>query len=146
DMRTAAGLQVDGLDFNGAEDALAVDFLSNADLRKLIGGPITHLDGTVVKDNLVWGAVGAFGRFFSGIRFPQIDCASLGAEMEGNCGQSKALLKHGRKQMLAGVLLHVVEAAWPIDAAVHIRTVRPAVEEVNDFVAFLPDIQNVRLT
>src|SRR5260370_19978132 len=57
-------------------------------------------------------------------------CSSdLGSEMEGNRGQAEAFLKHGRQKMLAGVLLHVVEAPRPVDAAVHFRIRRAARSE-----------------
>ena len=48
---------------------------------------------------------------------------------------SEALLKHGRKQMLAGMLLHVIEAARPIDAAKDVRAAGAPVNYVNYFVA-----------
>src|SRR3981189_407852 len=73
----------------------------------------------------------------------QINGANLRAKMEGNRRQSEALLKHGGEQMLARVLLHVVEAARPVDAAVDIRTFRATVDNVNDFVAFIADVEDI---
>ena len=47
--------------------------------------------------------------------------------------------------MLAGVLLHVVKAPRPVDAAIHVRTFGTAVDHVNDFIPFFADIQNIRI-
>ncbi len=63
--------------------------------------------------------------------------------MKRNRGQAEAFLKHGRQKMLAGMLLHVVEAPRPVDAAVHFRICWTAVDDVNDFVAFISDIEDI---
>src|SRR6267378_2645925 len=63
--------------------------------------------------------------------------------MKGSRGQAEPLLEHGGKQMLAGVLLHVVKPARPVDAADHIRTFRAAVDDMNDFVAFIADVEDI---
>src|ERR1700704_246506 len=73
----------------------------------------------------------------------QINGANLRAEMERDRRQSESLLKHGGEQMLPSVLLHVVEAARPVDAAVDIRTFRATVDNVNDFVAFVADVEDI---
>ena len=52
----------------------------------------------------------------------EIDGGALGAQVKADGLQPEELLEHGGEQVLAGVLLHVVEAARPIDGAVH----RPA--------------------
>ena len=48
--------------------------------------------------------------------------------------------------MLPGMLLHVIEAAWPVDAAENVRATGPAIDNVKDFVAFIADIQYVRVS
>ena len=63
--------------------------------------------------------------------------------MEGNRRQSEAFLKHGRQQMLPSVLLHVVEPPWPVDAAVHVRIRRLSIDHVQNFIAFIPYVENV---
>src|SRR5260370_8245259 len=45
--------------------------------------------------------------------------------------------------MLAGVLLHVVEAPRPVDAAVHFRICWTAVDDVTYFVTFISDVEYV---
>ena len=45
--------------------------------------------------------------------------------------------------MLSGVLLHVVEAARPVNTAVYVGTFRTAVGNMNNFVAFLAHVEDV---
>src|SRR5215469_10512870 len=55
-------------------------------------------------------------------------------------------LKHRRQQVLAGVLLHVVEAARPIDKTFYFNAFEPAVNNVNDFLLAVAYLQNLRIT
>ena len=48
--------------------------------------------------------------------------------------------------MLPGMSLHVIEAAWPVDAAKNIRVTGAAVDNVKDFVAIVADIEHVRVS
>jgi len=52
-------------------------------------------------------------------RSSKIDCGSFSAEVKGNGLEIEELDERGGKQVLAGVLLHVVDAARPIDLPVH---------------------------
>ncbi len=54
-------------------------------------------------------------------------------------------LKHRRQQVLAGVLLHVVEAARPVDRTFYFNAFEPAVNKVNDFVLAVAYLQNSRI-
>src|SRR5260370_17674286 len=63
--------------------------------------------------------------------------------MERNRGQAEAFLEHGRQQMLAGMLLHVVEAPRPVDATVHFRICWTVIDDMNDFVAFIANVEDV---
>src|SRR5215472_4925083 len=54
-------------------------------------------------------------------------------------------LKHRRQQVLAGVLLHVVEAARPIDKTFYCNALEPAVNNVNDFLLAVAYLQNLRI-
>ena len=47
----------------------------------------------------------------------EIDGGALGAQVEADGAQCEQFLENGGEQVLAGVLLHVVEAAGPIDGA-----------------------------
>ncbi len=142
-VRPAAGLQIGGLYFDGAQDALAIDFFSHPEFRKFIRRAVADVHRTIFEDNLICGALGAFEKFHRRFRAAQINRADFGSEMEGNRGQAEAFLKHGRQKMLAGMLLHVVEAPRPVDAAVHFRICWTAVDDVNDFVARIADVENI---
>ena len=58
--------------------------------------------------------------------------------------QPEALLEHRREHVLPGVLLHVIEAAEPVDGALALH--RPGIERpgevVRDAVLFIGDIQH----
>ncbi len=60
DVRSAAGLQIGGFDFDSAQDALAVDFLSHAEFRKFIRGAVADVHRAIFEDNRIRGALGAF--------------------------------------------------------------------------------------
>jgi hypothetical protein len=63
--------------------------------------------------------------------------------MERNRRQAEAFLKHGREQVLASVLLHVIEAARPVDAAVHVRIQWLAIDQVQNLIAFIAHVEDV---
>ena len=52
-------------------------------------------------------------------RYGQFHIADLGPQMEGRGGPPEAVLGHGRQQVLARVLLHVIEAPLPVQTAHH---------------------------
>jgi hypothetical protein len=54
-------------------------------------------------------------------------------------------LKHRRQHVLARVLLHVVEAARPIDETLYFDAFEPAVNNVNDFLLAVAYLQNFRI-
>ena len=107
------------------------------------GGAIAHVDGAIFKNNFVCGALGAFEDFVGRLGTSQINGAEVRPKMKGDRWPPVALLKHGREQVLSGVLLHVIEAARPVDAAEHIRTAGLAVDDMNDFVAFIAHVEHV---
>ena len=55
---------------------------------------------------------------------------------------AEELVQHGREEVLAGVLLHVVEAAGPVHAAVHGRPVDRVGEQVGDAVTLVHDVHH----
>jgi len=65
--------------------------------------------------------------------------------MKRNRRPSVALLKHGREQVLPGVLLHVIEAPRPVDAAIYLGSRGASVNDVKDILAFVAHVENVRI-
>jgi hypothetical protein len=41
------------------------------------------------------------------------------------------------------MLLHVIEAPRPVDATENVRTVRAAIDDMNDFVAIVANVEDV---
>jgi hypothetical protein len=66
--------------------------------------------------------------------------------MERDGRQAVALLKHGGEKVLAGVLLHVVKAAGPVNAAIDGGEREFAVDNVGDVFAVIPNFEDVGLS
>ncbi len=109
----------------------------------MLRGAVADVHRPIFKDNLICGPLGAFEDFFGRFRAPQIDGAQFASEMERNRGQAEAFLKHGGQQMLAGVLLHVVETAGPVDAALGFAEFDGLIHHVDDSVLGVADIDDV---
>ena len=62
--------------------------------------------------------------------------------MHAHRGKPEQLGDYRREEMLAGVLLHVIEAAVPLDAAPDSADTEWGAEEMDDALAFVHDIQN----
>ena len=145
DVGAAAGLKIRASDFDYAEHTLARNLLADSHGGELFGSGVADEDRTVFKDDVVGGAFGAFEDGVAGFGALQIDGAEGFAEVEGDGGEAEALLEHGGEEMLAGVLLHVVEAAGPVHAAGDFAAGEFAVDDVEDFARWLvvADIENV---
>src|SRR5437016_7677871 len=146
DVGAAAGLQIGRLYFDGTEDAVAVDFFSHADLCQLLRGAVADVHPPILEDNLICGPLRAFKNFLGRFGAAQVNRADFRPEMEGDRGQAEAFLKHGRQQMLAGVLLHVVETAGPVDAALDLAEFHGSINDVEDSVLGIADIDYVGIT
>ncbi len=145
DVRAAAGLQIRAGDFDDAEETFARDLFADAQFGELFAGGVANDDGAVLENNFIGGALGAFENGVGRLRAVQIDGAGIPAEVEGNGGQAEAFLKHGGEKMLTGVLLHVVEAAVPIDATGDGRRGGLAVDDMDDVVALVADFEDVAI-
>src|SRR5579864_1075533 len=143
EMRAAAGLQVRTFDLDGAQDALPLNLFAHTLFRQIFSCSVAHSYRTVFLDNQVCGVLRALENFVGRLGPAQVDGANFQAEMKGDGGPPKAFLKHGGKQVLAGVLLHVVETASPIDAAVNRAGLKLAVDYMDDFVLFVANVEHV---
>ncbi len=115
-MGSAAGAAVQALDGDDAQGAFARRRACAA--RALPRRFRIDRHGPVFADDFVGAALGfASVRGVHGAAF-QIDGGAFGAQVEADGAQAEALLEDRREQVLAGVLLHVVEAAGPIDGAI----------------------------
>ena len=138
------GLQIDAGDFDRTERTGALDLFADAQLRKLLGGAVADGNFPVFEDDSVGGTRRTFENLRSGLRTAQVDGADGFAEMEGNGGQAKALLENGGEKVLTGVLLHMVEAARPVDAGVNAAGGNGAINYVENVVVFqVADIEDI---
>ena len=56
------------------------------------------------------------------------------------------MIERGRQDVLAGVLLHVIEPACSVDGALHVRAGRDyAIENVQDLVALIHNVDDASL-
>ncbi len=65
-----------------------------------------------------------------------------GTHVEADCRDVEQLNQDSREQMLAGVLLHVIEPARPIDLALDFFAAQGCVQNVSDPVFFVHDLAN----
>src|SRR5208282_2639320 len=146
DMCSAARLKVGALDLDGTQYSRAVDFFAHAEFRQVFSGAIANGHRPVLKDNFVGSAFRAFEDFVQGLGTTQVDGAEVCAEMKRDRWPAIAFLKHGREQVLSRMLLHMIEAARPMDAAEDVRTTGALVHDVNDFVAIVADVEYIRVS
>ncbi len=142
-VRAAARLEVGTFDLDGPQNPGAVHFFANTKLGQIFRRAIPNGHGAVFENNLVGSALRALQDFASRLWPSQINCAQVRSEMKRERRPAKALLKHCREQMLACVLLHVVETARPVDAAEGVRASRAPVNDVHDFVAIVAHVKHV---
>jgi hypothetical protein len=143
DVRPAARLEIGALNLNGAKDSRALDSFANAVLRQIFRCAVAHRHGTIFENNLVCRALRAFQDFVRWLRTAQINGAQFRSQVKRNRGPAEAFLKHGRQKMLPRVLLHMIEAARPFNATVHRPPAKFAVNDMQNFLAVVPDIQHV---
>ena len=146
DVGATARLEISGFDLDGAKNALTIDIFANAELSQLVGGAVAHGDRAVFEDGFVGGALGSLENFGRGFWAAEIDGAKFGTQMEGNGGKAEAFLEHGGEKMLAGVLLHVIEAARPLDATFDRARGEFLVDDVDDVVVLIADVEDIGLS
>ena len=88
--------------------------------------------GPVFKNNGVGAFDGAAHLIGPEAGRRNVDCGTLDAEVKADRLGCELFEQHRGKEMLAGVLLHVIEAAHPIDAAVCFGGVERGREYVSD--------------
>src|SRR5262252_2366671 len=144
-VRASARLQINAGDFDSTESPCTFNLFPRSHPRELFSSPIANCDFAVFKDNSVGGAGSAFEDFQGRLRPMQINCADRFTKMKGHRGQAEALLKNGGQQVLASVLLHVIEAAWPANAAIDAAGRNRSIHDVENIVIFeVANIEHIR--
>ncbi len=118
DVRSAAGDHVQVFHANHAQSAFAGR--RHAQIGLLVRIAVFDGDRAVLGNHLVgaqFDSLDVFGTERSG---GDVDSGCVFTEMKTDGGHAAALDGDGGKQMLAAVLLHVIEAPHPIHAALNI--------------------------
>ena len=132
-MSAAAGLAVKSVDVDDAQSAFAVDFFTNALRGEFFGSSVAHCNGTVVEDNFVHPTFGFFELPWRDGRRNKVDGGNAASQMERNSLEFEELDERGGEHVLSRVLLHVIEAARPVDCAVNRARSDGLVGEMRDF-------------
>ena len=145
-MRTAAGAAIQILNGDDANDAFPLGWLAKAQILR----GIFETDGyrPVLEDNFIGAALG-----FPNLRRLEdtgdIDGARFDAQMETHGLCVEQVDQHGRQKMLARVLLHVIEAALPVDDARDLAGLERRGYLMRDptvFIHYLRDVNRAQLS
>src|ERR1700682_682218 len=143
DMRPAARLQVRAFNLDNAQDSTTLNFLPHSQFFKLLRGAIAHHHRSVFSNHLVRRSLCAFENVLGRLRPANINRAHLTAQMKRYRRPTVPLLKHRGKQMLAGVLLHMIEPPRPIDATLNVPKLQLAINNVNDVFSSIAHIETI---
>jgi hypothetical protein len=118
-MRAATSTAIDSVDRHDAQRSGAFGCLAQAQIR----GRVFKADvyGKSLGRNLPAALLELVYLFGGESRRVNVYRRSLATQMEADRTRPIQLLEHGRQQVLAGVLLHMIVAASPIDGACHFR-------------------------
>jgi len=120
--------------------ALAVRGLAESrDRRRLLEG---HLHRPVLGDDRVGARLGVDDLSVAKAGRAEIEGGTLPAEMHADGRVSEVLGDHRGEQVLAGVLLHVVEAARPVDRSGEPVTHDRGLDDVGDAVALVDHVDD----
>ena len=111
-------------------------------IRRQFGGfNEFRVDWSIAEDHGVGGHFDFIGQFGGQGRQRHVDLDGGGAEMEADIFRLNLGEKDTGQDVLAGVLLHVVEAPPPVDFADDRAVAGVAVDGVDDFAVFGLDVQ-----
>jgi len=144
-VRASAGLQIRPFDFDRSQNPAALHFLAHPKLRQILRRSIPNSDRAVFENHLIRSPLRAFQNLLRRLRPANVNRANLPTQMKRHRGPPVALLKHRRQQMLAGMLLHVIEAPPPVDAAIHRAGSHRPIDHVHDLLSLIAHVQHVRL-
>ena len=140
DVGAAAGAAVEPVDGDDAQRAFALGGFAQS---LGFGGVLkANGHGPVLVDDFVGAALGfENGAGVDGGAF-DVDGRAFRAEVKADGSKSEQLFEDGGEEVLAGVLLHVVEAAVPVDGAIDGAGVERRGEAVRDAVVLVDDVED----
>ena len=121
DVGSTTGIAVDAVDLDDANVAGTIgEFAQLASGQHGLGfgaGDVAGGDGTVLGNDFVDQALDVFETMGDGSGDGEVDGGEALAEVKGDGRRVELAQEDGGEEVLAGMLLHVVEAAIPVDAA-----------------------------
>ena len=143
-MRAAAGGEIEVLDVDQAQRPFALGLLAKRQRRHFLRSGEANRHRAIFPDDavgLVFRAPDLRRRQLA----RQVDGRVLGAEMKALGPGVQQAIEGRRQHVLAGVLLHVIEAAGPVDRAADPRGVRRAIDDMQDPpIVGVDDVQDLR--
>ena len=118
DVRAAARREVEAFDVDEAKRSLAERLLSQREIRRVLFGREPDGHRPIFPDDAVGLGLGR-GDLDGAHLAREIDRRRLRAEMKAHRPDVEETIERRRQHVLAGMLLHVVEAPAPVDFAVH---------------------------
>jgi hypothetical protein len=131
DVRTATGRHVEVCHVDQPQLTLALGFLAERHLGHFRGIREPDRDWTILPDHTVrfgFGGRHLRRRHFAG----EIDRRGGGSEVKAFGANAEEPIEGGRQDVLPGVLLHMIETARPIDAAVDLTFSQLPFNDVRD--------------
>ena len=114
DVRAAARGQIEAVDVDKAQRALANRFLPQRERRGVLGAGVANRHGPILPDNAVglrFGGGDLITRQLAG----EIDRGRARAEVKAHGAHAEQPVRRSGQHVLATVLLHVIEAPRPVD-------------------------------
>ncbi len=122
DMGSSAGVAVKGVDFDEADVSSTLGQLAQLagcqHRFRFSASDSARRNAAILCDDFVGDTFHAFHAVVGDRATGEVNGGYTFPEMEGDGGRVQLAQKDGGEQMLASVLLHVVEAALPVDLAV----------------------------
>jgi hypothetical protein len=140
----ATGAPVELLNGDNAERPLPVGRFPKPDSRRR--RLEAHLNRPVLDHDLIGAFLGLGYLIRSEGRGVQVQARAVPPEVDSDRGVTRELGEDGREKMLAGVLLHMVEATAPIDPAEDALTGQRRGKEVGDPLPFVHHVDNLDST
>lgn len=142
DVGSTAGIAVDAVNLDEADVAGALgqlaQFTGDEHGLGFGAGDVAAGDAAVFRDDFVYDTFDALDAVVGDGATGEVDGGVALAEMEGDGGRVQLAQKDGGEEMLACMLLHVVEAAFPVDVAFDRRACgKRLADEVPDLAVFI---------
>ncbi len=118
-VRSSARLAIETFYFDGAQHARSFYLFANTGRGQFFRSAVKNSNREIIKNDFIRPALRRFQLRCRNRGRRKIDGRNIAAKMKRHGGHFKQFDKRRRKQMLPGVLLQMIESAFPIYFAVH---------------------------